>query len=151
MFAIIARMKRRGALFLFLTAWIWLGPAYRQVFGGESPYVNRWRMFSGVGLGLLEVKYERELPGGERERLDHYRLLGYRGRDDAPRSLSHITDFGVAQRVGMALCRRLSPGSRVYLQARRAVLDGWRLIIDTDGRDLCARARADRVIEAGHP
>jgi hypothetical protein len=95
-------------------------------------------MYSGVALDLVEVRYEHALRGGRRGPIDHYAALGYANARDAPPRLVRIVSLQRALSIGRELCARFGSDTQVYLHARKAEPQGWRVI--ADGReDLCGR------------
>jgi hypothetical protein len=125
----------RGIAFAVLAAWIAFAPSYRQVFGGTDRHANRWTMYAGVALDLIEVRYRRDAPDGPA--IDYYRTLGYADPAKAPERLRRITNLARARRIGFELCEQLGTGARVYLRAREATPDGFRVVAEGTG-DLCA-------------
>ena len=45
----------RAAVFVSVAAFVALGPAYRQVWGGSSELVRAWRMFRGNAVALRAI------------------------------------------------------------------------------------------------
>jgi hypothetical protein len=49
----------RGMVFLALALFMIGGPIYRQGFGGGNILFRDWVMFRGIGLGVIEARFER--------------------------------------------------------------------------------------------
>lgn len=116
--------RRRAALFVVLAALMFLGPAYRQVFGQRSRFVRDWELFNEVGVGLVVAEFSARGPDGAETPVDRYAGLGYADRRLAPRWLrTMIGEAGVLQ-VAARLCQRLAPID-LRARARIATMDGW--------------------------
>jgi len=126
----------RSVVGLSLAAVICLGPAHWQVFQGPHHFVPRWIMFRDMGLGFVEVHYEREDPSGARFPIDRFDLMGYDGLTDAPKYLRQVENLARAEIIGRRLCNKLEPDSRVYVRARKPTRRGWEPVGDPD-RNLC--------------
>lgn len=122
-----------GAIFAFML----LGPFYRQVLGKRHPLFRPWTMFVNTGVGLADVRFSQQLPGGERIALDHYSLLGYRDWRRAPLRVRRIMGVDGAQSVAAQICNALGPGADVRARVRVATRPGWRTaVVESDG-NLC--------------
>jgi len=53
----------RGVIFSTVALFIVAGPIYRQGFGGQSNLFRDWIMFRGIGLGVIDVRFERRRNG----------------------------------------------------------------------------------------
>ncbi len=110
----------RGVTFALVAAFVTLGPAYRQVFGGSSEVVRAWRMFRGNSVGVCEVRYTR----GDGEPVDRFAVLGHPVRAEAPRELRRLTERSLPATSGQ-LCRALGPRADLRVHARCATQKGW--------------------------
>ncbi len=135
----VARWLRYGA-FITVSAFLFAGPLYRQVLGGEDKRVRSWVMFHGHGRGICEVRYLSPGQGGELTPLNRYALLGYGELERAPRSVQRLRSLEEAERLGRRLCAALPAGDReVRLEARCGEREGWRVVAEAE-RDLCDQA-----------
>ena len=57
--ASVGRSIVRTAIFFAVALFIVGGPVYRQVLGGDNILFRNWIMFSSIGLGVIEVRFER--------------------------------------------------------------------------------------------
>ena len=51
------KKKLRLVIFLVVVAFIMVGPAYRQVFGGQNRAFRNWIMYSTIGLGDIDARF----------------------------------------------------------------------------------------------
>lgn len=127
--------RLRGVAFVALTAFIVLGPAKRQLFGKRDPMFRAWVMFSGIALNLVEVRYERMLPSGERVEVDRFEALGTTRRR-APKDVRRIVRKRGLESVNRRLCRRLGSETDLRVHARIATKRGWKSLADGE-RNVC--------------
>ena len=67
----------RGTTLLLGIAFILGGPTYVQLLGGRlGPFSRSWRMYTGVGRQLCEVRYTQILPDGRTIPVDRLEVLG---------------------------------------------------------------------------
>ena len=133
-------MLARAACFVVLAAWIVAGPLHAQLLGGSAPLGFAWRMFHRRGLGVVEVRFERQGADGRRERLSHMRALGFASPWDAPLARRRIVGEDGLRRAVAELCARLAPGTDLRVHARLATPGGWKTLAQGE-RDACAGAR----------
>jgi len=115
----------RFALFVLLSAFILLLPAYRHCFGGRSPWVRPWMMYRDAARGLCALELTVDCPGTPPARLrvaDAYALLGEHPRP--PRVMESN-----ARRFAERVAGRLAPGCQLRVTARAARPDGWELLV----------------------
>jgi hypothetical protein len=133
----MTRERLRALAFAALAVWIALGPASRQVFGGEGKLLRSWRMFADPGLGLLDARFSlRTAAGGERP-VDRYAVLGLDLPRAAPAPVRRPRGPGEFYALVRQLCGRLGPGADLRARVRVAVRSGWRTL-DLGDRSLCA-------------
>jgi hypothetical protein len=121
----------RRAAFTLLALYILLSPAYIQVLGGRSRFIQPWRMYSARGGGICAVRYFRD-----GQPLDRYAALGLTRRE-APKNVRRVTSEQQAREIGDRLCDRLS-GSAVTMELRCADQKRFQSLGDRS-EDLCAR------------
>lgn len=132
----------RALTILLVASFLTTGIVLRQglhmgELGGVSLHLlPRWKMFSGVGVGLTQARYLQVRSDGSRTPVDIYATLG-KSALDQPKGLWRLEGHKQAVIVGRRLCRELGPGTELRLIARTATLDGWKR---EKGRkeDLCA-------------
>jgi hypothetical protein len=124
----------RGATFVVLGFTILLAPAYREFVSRQPAFLSGWEMFSGKGLDLFEVRFERLGPDGKRVPIDYLSEFGdaNTGRTPpTPRRLRRETDaYDIARR----LCA--TDRSALYMRLRDATRAGWRVVND-GSQDMC--------------
>jgi hypothetical protein len=137
------RLAARIAFFVPVLLYIWVGPLLRQELNVRNDYLPQWVMFSSTSLGLLDVRYERGLPGGGREYVDHVEVLDIpapRFRHPSRRWRITHKERRELRRMSRKLCGALGDGTELYLYTRRAVRSGWREV-DRGDRDVCQKKK----------
>lgn len=131
-------LPARAAVAAVVAAYLLLGPAVAQVAGVRAAALPEWVMFAGFGLEVCKVRYARVHEDGGQTPLDRYRLLGFEGRLDAPRSLWRVPDAAAALQIGQRLCRATGePDPDVRVWASCATRGGWKEPHRGD-RNVCA-------------
>jgi hypothetical protein len=132
----MTRERLRSIAFAALALFIAVGPASRQVFGGEGRLLRSWRMFADPGRGLVDAHFTlRTAQGGERP-VDRYAVLGLGLPRAAPASIRRPRGPGEFYELVRRLCERLGPGADLRARVRVAVRSGWRTL-DLGDRSLC--------------
>ena len=126
----------RCIVFCLMVVWICGGPLYTQGFGGKSKYIRSWRMFSGSGLGLHDVRFVLHTPEGTTP-IDRFAILGFRSKAEAPAWVWRIKRSRQLKRVCTELCNRFGPHADVRLYARRATRKGWKWRVRGE-QNICA-------------
>lgn len=117
----------RAAVAAVISAYLLLGPAVAQIGGHRLPALPEWVMFAGFGLQVCKVRYARVHEDGGQTPLDRFRLLGFEGRLDAPRSVWRVPDAETALQIGQRLCRATGdPDPDVRVWASCAQRSGWK-------------------------
>ena len=130
----------RGLVLASGIVFILAGPAWVQVFGGRSgPWTRPWRMYTGVGRALCEVRFVRRVErsdGSVRDvPLDRRQTLGFT-EGPAPRNVELLTTPEEVRAQGKKLCKRLGRGADVRVTARCSGATDWETAITTQER-LC--------------
>ena len=129
--------RLRALAFAALALWIALGPASRQVFGGEGRLLRSWRMFYDPGLGLVDARFAVRAPDGRETPVDRYALLGLAPPRAAPGAVRRPRGRTEFEGLARQLCARLGAGADLRGRARLAAREGWRPLED-GARNLCA-------------
>ncbi len=135
----------RSLVFAILFLWMAVGPFYSQVLDVQNeftPYIREWIMFSGRGIGFVEVRYFQKMPDGSEQDLDRFELLGFPDPRQAPDWLWRIPHMVRARNIAVQLCAKLGPGADVRLVARHATTRGW--VTQLDGSREWCRSRFSR-------
>jgi hypothetical protein len=117
----------RVVVFILCACFIVGGPLARQVFGVPGRHLPRWVMFGGIGLGLLDVRYEQAHSDGTRTLLNRRKLL--KGRVP-PGELRRVVNVDKAWNIAQALCKKLGGDADIRVTARNATRKGWRNVLD---------------------
>lgn len=126
--------------YLALAAFILIGPGLGQVAGLKSPAIRTWKMYSGVGVGVLRGVFVVTRDGAEIARETPLQVLGlarYPGGehyDFAARVLAP----GDLERLAAPRCAALGPGEVLAYRGEVGGLDGWEPLA---ADDLCGGAR----------
>jgi hypothetical protein len=139
--------RERGRLAALLTggAWLLLGPIGPQVFDVGDPWLPRWAMFSTFGQDICAVAYWRQAPGGTRERLDRYALLGEESRWKARKSVRKVTDVAGGLSLGRRLCQALGEGADVRMRLRCREGTAWAELVSPE-QNACTMAVPGRSL-----
>ncbi|TPV94259.1 MAG: hypothetical protein B7733_16265 [Myxococcales bacterium FL481] len=137
------RTIARAVVFLLLTSWMMAGPFFRHELQSHNPHLPKWRMFRGKGTGIVDARFYIENDDGTRERIDRFATMGV----DNVFGLSHLKRLIRSKRElatqTRRLCRRLGPGTKLYVVARQGRADGWREI-DDGTSDRCSKPASPR-------
>ena len=129
----IAAVRLRLAIFLGIAAFIVGGPVAEQFFGVRTPALRSWTMFSGIGLGIIDVSFAMRQPDGSFRVIDRFEVLGVRRGG----KLKRIESEEELDTVVRELCALLGPGTDLRVKARQGRRSGWQTI-RTDAKNACA-------------
>jgi len=132
-----ALSKERAVVFAVVLAFIVGAPLSRQFLGVQTRHLRAWIMFSGIGLGAMDVRFYERRPNGSERELDPFRALGQK----RPKKISdqRLRGNKAVLRVAQRICKRLGPGADLRVRGRRATQKGW--VREFSGeRNLCAGA-----------
>lgn len=129
----IAAARLRLIIFLSIAAFIVGGPVAEQFFGVRTPALRSWTMFSGIGLGIIDVTFATRQPDGSLRPLDRFETLGVRRGG----KLKRIESEEELDTVIRELCALLGPGTDLRVKARQGRRSGWQTI-RTDDKNACS-------------
>jgi hypothetical protein len=129
----MAARRWRLAVFVLITAFMLAGPVTEQLFGLRTAFWRSWTMFSGIGIGLIDVSFASRNPDGTLTPIDRFRLLGAKRGGKLRRIESSDELAAVTQR----LCTALGPGADLRVTARQATSTGWQ-VLRTEAQNACA-------------
>ncbi len=120
--------------YLAVAAFILLGPAVYQIFGYKTYSLRTWRMYSGVGVGVLRGEFS--LTRGAEE-IARETPLQFFGRDRYVNvGLIDPTDLIWTEkdltRLAEARCAELEPGVLLGFKGLRGTFTGWAPLTMTD-------------------
>ncbi len=134
--------RLRKVVFLTLLAWMLAGPICEQVFGARRWWLRSWRMYSSVGIGLIEARFFEARNGELREIQWPPPRRSASPRHISPPPSHRLSSARELSSVVEQLCDRLGSGADVRAVARRGVRTGWMPF--ADGKDnLCESGRLD--------
>lgn len=120
----------RLSLLLIGAAFLLHGPVLTQLLGfSRGPATRYWRMYSGHGLKVCDVRFE-QVRGGQQTPVDRFALLGHEDRARAPTRIRRMANRKEVDAMGKALCARLPRGVALHVTARCASRQGWRPLYD---------------------
>jgi hypothetical protein len=128
-----AATRLRLLIFSGIAAFIVGGPVAEQFFGVRTPALRSWTMFSGIGLGIIDVSFATRQPDGSLHPLDRFEVLGVRRGG----KLKRIESEEELDTVVRELCALLGPGTDLRVTARQGRRSGWQTI-RTDATNACA-------------
>jgi hypothetical protein len=124
--------RLRLALFVAIAACMIAGPVIEQVFGNRSPLLRSWTMFSGIGIGLIDISFATRSPDGTLVPLDRFETL----RVPRDGKLRRIEDLNELASIVVDLCTALGLGADLRVKGRQAQRHGWQVFI-TDEKNVC--------------
>lgn len=127
----------RFVVFLFITAFIFLGPAYRQVLGGQEKIFRKWVMWSGQGLGILDIKLYGINGNNKEEFINFKSSLRENYSDKQYRRFRKIRTRKELLEVLSLICQK-SDYSQINMNLRKATRNGWKTIYERK-LDLCKK------------
>jgi hypothetical protein len=137
--------KGRAAVFAVALAFIVAGPLSRQFLGVKTHHLRAWWMFSGIGIGAMDVRFFEREPNGSESELDPFDALG-RKRPKKVRE-RRLKGSKSVLRVASRICKRLGPGADLRVRGRRATRAGW--VHDFRGEHNLCDATRDRRTKRG--
>jgi len=108
----------RIIFFIFIVLFMFFGPFYRQLIGGDSEIFRRWRMFRSRGAMMCAVSYHQRFPNGEQEKLNRYPILGEDSWRTSKRKFKRITSKKKAIRMGKRVCKKLGDDADVRVRLK---------------------------------
>jgi|GEM_PF-3421863 len=130
----------KKTLVVLAALFVFVGPAYRQSWGGKAPMMPRWVMFSGMATGYVAVRVETSEGGGPREPVPWDEFMPRAKNHKGPVRVQRIMGDNQLERLATRLCRARGPNVAVFIQARQANRRGWKNIFTGD-EDQCLRQR----------
>ena len=121
----------RFVVFVLITAFMVVGPIYRQVFDGKNRIFRSWTMFSGIGTGIVDAHFTYVEDDGSEVLLDRYEILGLsrnKKNNNPKNSRSIRMNHGGALQVAERICGKMEEGSVIKIYARVATKRGWATI-----------------------
>lgn len=125
----------RLVVFVLLAAYIAVGPAFKQLYGGRSPLVRGWVMYRAYGTAGCDVRFYQRTETGD-VRLDRFALLEEGPWYDMPVEQRRITSRAEVQAITRDLCNALGPGADLRIDARCGGIDGWQTFASREA-NLC--------------
>lgn len=125
-------------LFLIITAFIFLGPLYRQVLGGENSIFRNWVMWSGMGIGLYDLRLYSENERGEKYFINFKSEIKNNYSNAQYRQLRKLrTSIEVLKAVKL-VCENHNQKSSISMKLRKATREGWKTVYDRNN-NVCQR------------
>jgi hypothetical protein len=112
----------RLAIFLAVAGFIVIGPVAEQIFGLRMALLRSWTMFSAIGLGVIDARFELRQADGALAPLDRFELLkaSHNGK------LKRIETREELAAIVKRLCEAAGQGADIRVHARQATREGWR-------------------------
>lgn len=130
------RLKIAG--FLLITAFIFLGPFYGQVLGGEKRIFRRWVMWSAKGMGILDLRLYGINEKNEKEFINFKSVLLKTNISESEyKRLRKLKSRAELSRVIDIVCSK-SQYSIIQMKLRRATKEGWKTVYDRE-TNICRR------------
>ena len=122
-------------LFIFITAFsgMLIGPVSRQFFGSTNRYLRPWRMYSGYGRNICDVKYYLTENKKDFVSLDPYEYIKSDNWLNAPRKIRNLRGPKQVKLKTKQMCKLIPEGQILYVKAKCGQFGkGWKNIIDND-------------------
>lgn len=137
----------RAVVFVVVLAFMVLGPLSRQFLGVETPHLRAWVMFSGIGLGAMDVRFFERHRDGSNTELDPFAALGKKRPANARDR--RLKGKRAVWRVVRAICERNDFAIDLRVRGRRATPEGWTQDFDGEA-NLCPLA-AEEIADPSKP
>lgn len=126
------------AAYLAAAAFIVAAPLVPQLLGYQTPALRSWRMFSGVGLGMLRGEFI-VITGDAEARESPLQFFGLERYPvgEFYRFDRLVLRHGDLERIAAARCAELPPGARLSYVGEVGILEGWTTL---EIADLCEGA-----------
>jgi len=137
-----ARIALRLGAFLVVAAFMFMGPAARQLGGSHSKYLRNWVMFSGFAREICAVEYTRHSGDDAVTPINRTQALGYETYLHAPKTVRRLAGIDEVERQGRKICSKLkstvADGEVLDIRAAAtcASRKGWKDTVNTE--NLCA-------------
>lgn len=118
-------------IFILITIFVFLGPAYRQVFGGKNKIFRNWVMWSGKGIGLYDLRLYKINNSGEKIFINYKEELKIKGSFGKNRRLKRLTNKNDVRKITKLICNK-KYGSDIRMDLRLAKKDGWKTVYDKE-------------------
>ena len=130
-------------LFIFITAFsgMLIGPVSRQFLGSSNKYLRPWRMYSGYGSNICDVKYYLTENKKDFVSLDPYEFIKPDNWLNAPRKIRNLRGPKQVKLKSKQMCELIPEGQILYVKARCGQSrKGWKIIIDND-KPFCTKKK----------
>lgn len=123
-------------IFILITAFIFIGPAYRQVFKGKNKVFRNWVMWSGKGIGLYDLRLYKISDSGEKTFINYKKELNVKGSSAKNRKLRRLRKKSDVREVAQLICNK-HRSSEIKMNLRLARKDGWYTVYNKD-KNICS-------------
>ena len=116
-----------------------IGPVSRQFLGSTNRYLRPWRMYSGYGRDICDVKYFLTENNKDFVSLDPYGFIKSDNWLDAPKKIKNLRNPRQVLQKAKKMCELIPEGQSLYVKAKCGQLrKGWRIIIDNRSKPFCS-------------
>lgn len=129
-------------IFILITVFIFMGPAYRQVFGGKNKIFRNWVMWSGKGIGLYDLRLYEIDENGNAKFINYKNELKVKGNSSKNRRLRRLRRKADVKEVAKLICKKL-PKSHIQMNLRLARKDGWETVYSKN-TNICSNPKSLR-------
>ena len=121
-----------------------IGPVSRQFLGSTNRYLRPWRMYSGYGRNICDVKYYLTENKKDFVKLDPYEFIKSDDWLDAPRKIKNLRNPKQVMLKAKKMCELIPEGQFLYVKAKCGQQSkGWKKIIDNRSKPFCATKKID--------
>jgi len=121
-----------------------VGPVSRQFLGSTNRYLRPWRMYSGYGRDICDVKYYLTKNKKDFITLDPYKFIKSDNWLDAPKKIKNIRNPKEVVLKAKKMCELIPEGQFLYIKAKCGQMrKGWRIVIDNRSKPFCATKKID--------
>ena len=121
-----------------------IGPVSRQFLGSTNRYLRPWRMYSGYGRNICDVKYYLTENKKDFVSLDPYEFIKSDDWLDAPRKIKNLRNPKQVKLKAKKMCELIPEGQFLYVKAKCGQMrKGWKIIIDNRSKPFCATKKID--------
>ena len=118
-----------------------IGPVSRQLLGSSNQYLRPWRMFSGWGRNICDVKYYLTENNIDFVSLDPYQFMKSDNWLDAPRKIRNLKNPKQVKQKAKKMCKLIPEGQTLYVESKCGQnRKGWKIIISKD-KPFCTKKK----------
>ena len=110
-----------------------IGPVSRQFLGSTNKYLRPWRMYTGWGRNICDVKYYLTENNIDFISLDPYEFTKSDNWLSTPRKIKNFKNPKQVKLKAKQICKLIPEGQKLYVKSKCGQRrKGWKIIINND-------------------